>query len=189
MVSLVLAGCSLFDRSGDDPDTHLKINKDGSVLSVIHESFQESNYDINEFRTETLSLLDSYNASRPDAVKLNKAELLDNGITDVELSFADVNTFADFNGEIMYVGIAGKILNSEYSIDVGNMTRMSDQGTMSDADMLALAEEKLLVADIPDRIYLPGKILYFSDNCDVSEDGRSFRRKEGNEDLIYVIYQ
>lgn len=180
----VITGCS-GSLAADDPDTTLTIKKDGSAVSVIKESFDMPDYDINELKSDIEAAVSDYNKKEADAVKLLKAEA-ESGVTDVELSFLSLKDYEDFNGEILRTEDAELAAAS----DLSDLVSTDDMETKLDtAGIDRLSGAVLLTTDVKDRIYLPGKALYISKNAYASEDKRSVRLNEDADGLLYVIYK
>ncbi len=188
----LITGCAA-GKSGidDDPDTALSVGKDGTVLQVIRESFTESNYDLNELKSDIEKELADYKGG---AITLEKAEL-SGETTDVRLSYPSAEDFADFNEEeFVLTDVSIYILHpSQFAlkeeVPVTALVGAKDGAKITEDAINAFSEEKMIIADIDERIYLPGKALYLSENADASEDLTSVRRKEGTGGAVIIIYK
>ena len=183
---LLLTGCG--SEASKDPDTNITISKDGSLSSIIIESFGESYYDVNELETEINEEISAYNLKNPDGVKLNKVSL-ENDVVTVRMEYASSDDYSSFNSEDFYAGSIEDALNkginiSEILTDVNDKTK-----TISSSDIKDMTKEKILITDFMGTVYLPGKALYISDNVTVFSDGKSVKNNGLSEDAYIVIYK
>ncbi|MCR5503466.1 MAG: hypothetical protein K6F53_10690 [Lachnospiraceae bacterium] len=195
LLLLLIAGCAFGGNPAEkDPDTTVTLQKDGHVLQIIRESFGESNYDIGELRNEIELELEDYNAQPNKSAELKKAES-ENGVTDVEILFGTPDDYSLFNQETLRVGEIGDFLLMPGSfpggdgISISGLVNARTGEVITEDEINALSSEKILVSDVSDRIYLPGKVLYISDNAYSSEGVAAVRRKEDAAGFIYIIFR
>lgn len=181
-----LSGCS--DLAEKNPLTTISIDKDGSVTLRIHESFTADEHcDIAELKEMILDEAANYNSKNPEAISLIKIEEVD-GVSDVHMGFKTANDYGTYAKENIYVGKCSEASN-EGMINKVILTDVSDSSkTISDSDIKLNEDDSIIITNCPEIIYLPSKVLYMSDNCEVLEEGRAVRNINSDNSNIYVIY-
>ncbi len=189
VLSLMLTFCACGSDGGQESGTFLSLLKDGSIQSDIEESFEESYYDKDELQQSIEAQVADYNGlAGAGKITLEKVEVKDS-LALVKLNYAGAKDYADFNKVRFFVGTAAEAEGAGYDLNVV-LSSVKDAGeTIGKADILALGDEKLLVADINEEIKLSGKAIYASDNAVVASDGKTVKRVEGGEGPVYVVYK
>ncbi len=186
LCSILLIGCG--SEAAKDPNTNLIIKKDGSVVSTIHESFEESYYSIDELKAEIDSEVKEYNSLKSGAINVESVELNEKTVTAV-LDYSSFEDYASFNDEALFAGSSQEAILKGFPLDVILTDVNNPTVTIAEADIKAMTNEKLLIADISDNIYLPGKILYISDNAQINPETKCVTRKQESTAAIYVVYK
>lgn len=186
-VMLVFSACG--GEAEDEGGTFLSLIKDGTIQSDIEESFEESYYDKDELEQAILEQVADYNnQTGAESITVKKVEVKD-GVALAELIYASAPDYAAFNQVLFFTGKAGEAESAGYDLNVVLSSVKDSQETMGKTDILALGEERLLVTDISDTIKLDGKALYISDNVTVSSGGKTVRRSDDGNKMMYVIYK
>ena len=164
------------------------IGSNGSISATIKEDFKESYYDIDELRDAIDEEVNNYNKEHDGAIKVDKVAL-ENEQAVVVMNYVSSDDYSLFNNEQIFVGSPSEALLKGYSLGV-ILTDIKDATkTITESDIKVMGNEKLLISDSKDTIYLPGKVLYVNDCTYVLEDGKSVRLKDGVSGLIYAIYK
>ncbi|NBJ91556.1 hypothetical protein [Parablautia muri] len=186
-VMLVFSACG--GEAKEEGGTFLSLINDGTIQSNIEESFEESYYDKDELEQAILEQVDDYNnQAGAESITVKKVEVKD-GVALAQLIYAGAQDYAAFNQALFFTGKSGEAESAGYDLNVVLSSVKDSQDTMGKADILALGDEKLLVTDISDAIKLDGKALYISDNVTVSSGGKTVRRTEDGNKIIYVVYK
>lgn len=181
-----LTGCG--SKSNNDPDTHLIISKDGSVTSVIIESFAQSYYDIDELKASIDKEVNDYNLLKNGAITVNDITY-ENAIVNVRMTYKGSDDYTAFNRELLFCGSPLEALSKGMSLNV-ILTDVNDSTkTISEADIKNMVKEKILITEFEGTIYLPSKIIYASDNATVFADGKSVKTNGSKDAPIYIIYK
>lgn len=182
----VLSGCS--NAVADDTENNISIARDKSVTYRIHESFGEDYYSMDELKEMIIGEAAEYNtANEEDSVSLSRLDNSD-GKVNVEMSFKTAKDFTEFNGIELFVGNGSQAQEAGYSLkmiltDVKDATR-----TISESDLKQITDENILISNSSEKIYLPHKVRYASDNCIVSADYSAVSLKEGDSGMFIVVY-
>lgn len=181
-----LVGCA--GAQLKDPNSNIMIGSNGSISATIKEDFKESYYDIDELKAAIDEEVNNYNKEHDGAIKVDKVAL-ENEQAVVVMNYVSSDDYSLFNNEQIFVGSPSEALLKGYSLGV-ILTDIKDATkTITESDIKVMGNEKLLISDSKDTIYLPGKVLYVNDCTYVLEDGKSVRLKDGVSGLIYAIYK
>lgn len=186
LILICSVGCSAGDT--DDGMTNYTIERDGSVKVRIREYFTESYYDVDELKNDILKEAAEYNNRHTSGAVMASKLQREGDIIDVEMKYITAQDFAEFTSEKFYAGPVEGSLASGYSLHA-ILTDVNDPAvTISESDIKNMSGENILITDLKERIYLPSKVLYASDNCTVDENN-SIKAVDDAEGLIYVIYK
>ena len=184
---LMLAGCA--EKNNSTEKTTISIKKDGSIISLIEESFEQSYYDQAELQQQILMEVADYNRKVGAAnISVEKVEVAD-GMATVQMTYKDAMDYANFNDVTFFVGLPSEASETDYNMDVV-LSGVKDEGeTMGKADILASEGATLLVLDVEEPVLLDGKALFVSDNVVVSDNQKGVRLSEGSDKLAYILYK
>lgn len=184
----VLAGCA-DSPSTDDGKTNLIIGKDKVVTQRIREDFSENYYDAGELKNMILDEAASYNNKHVSgAVSVNKVNVSENNITNVEMVYMTANDYADFNGEMLFVGTGEEAVKEGCSLKQILTNTENSAETIAEAELKEMTNDTILIYGGEYAVFLPGKIKYASDNAFLSEDKKAVRLKEGQNGPFYIVY-
>ncbi len=187
-IIIVLSLCGCGDLAEKNPLTTVTINKNGSITFRIHESFTEEEHcDIAELKEMILDEAANYNVFNLDAISLDKIEVTD-GITNVQMNFSTAEDYQNYTKEKLYVGKCSDAYEKGKVSKVILSDTSDSSNTISDSDIKLNEDDNILITECKEIIYLPSKVLYISDNCEVLEDGRAIRNINSDKSVIYVIY-
>lgn len=186
IISLMLAACG--NPATKDPDSNISIEKNGSVEAVIIDSFEQSYYNLDELKTMIDTEIDGYNQVSGKKIELKKLSL-DNDIVRVIMSYDSTEDYAAFNSQTLFVGSYDEAVAKGYSMNVILSSAVNPSQTISEPDIKAFNKEKIVITDAAETIYVPGKILYISDNATVLEGAKSAKSSGLNNGLIYIVYK
>ena len=189
ILAMLLCGCAIMGTVDDDGQTNIILKNDNSVIYRIREGFGETYYSIDELKNMILDEAATYNSNHNTGdVGINKVEAV-NGVTNVEMSFINPETFSEFNGAELFVGSYAEAVQKGL-VSKLILTSVGDTNqTIADSDMKNMNDCLLLVYGGKERIYLPSRALYISDSCRVSQEGMSVSSDTDIDDLIYVLFK
>lgn len=196
-IALLLGACS---STGDVKESVVSVKKDGTVSHVIRESFDESYFDLEELQDEVLGAVVSYNSQQgEEKVTVTRVQLMDDGmtdggsITDVEMEYQSAEDYAGFNRETFFVGTPLQAQTEGFDLNRVYVGIGDDTQTIGMSELLGTDGIQLLITDTQQLIVSEKKLLYASENTEILENGKAFRRKqdagEQNTDHIYVIFK
>lgn len=195
LLILLVSGCAFVQNpAAKDPDTTVTLQKDGHVLQIIKESFGASNYDLAELKNEIELEIEDYNAQPNKKAELQKVEA-ENGVTDVEILFETPSDYELFNQETLREAEIGDFLLMPASFpggdgfSIGKLINVRTGETITEDEINALSAEKIMISDTADRIYLPGRVLYISENAYASDGVSAVKRKEDAAGFVYIIFK
>lgn len=186
IVVLLLTACG--STTPEDTESNLTIRKDGSIVSDIREDFSQNYYDVNELNAMIKTEVDKYNKTRPDAISYENATLTENSVKLV-MTFGSSDDYSSFNNEKLFVGNSPDAILKGYSLDVILTDANDPTKTIAGVDIKSMTDHTILIVDYPGNIHLPSGALYISDNVNVSDKGRTVRKKDGSTGPLYIIYK
>lgn len=182
--TLLLASCS--GPQGGGEGSNVSIQKDGTVLSHIEESFAQDYYDLEELQQAILTEAADFNkAAGDDKISVEKIEA-NEGVVTVRMTYGEPLDYAAYNHVLFYAGAAADVPEG-YELNVVLSGVKDDSQTVGKSDILSMEGYKLLIMDIPEPVYLDGKAEYVSGNVAVSPN-RKCAQVEG-EGTGYVLYK
>lgn len=184
---LIFAGCTAGEAGASE--TTISIKKDGSVLSHIEESFEQSYYSQEELQQQILAEVSDYNRKTGDScISVEKIEAA-NSVATVQMTYKEAKNYAEFNGVTFFVGTPGEASASGYNMDVVLSGVKDSNETLGKADILATEDFKLIIFDTQEPVSLEGKALFVSDNVIVADNQKSVSISEGSDKLAYILYK
>lgn len=186
LCAICITGCGL---NKDDAKSNILINDSSSITERIREPFEANYYNIDELKTAITDEVNSFNASNGANIKIEKVTMAEKeAVTDVELSYGNSKEFSSFNNEILFVGTPIEAQSSGYDLKA-ILTDVSDPSkTITTVDIMAMGDYKIVIFDYSNGVFLPEKVAYKSDNCELIEPNKVLRT-EGGLGLSYVMYK
>lgn len=178
----MLAGCST--KLQADTDT-VYVTKNGKVISVDVETFDQAYYDETELKDYVESKVAGYNADYgKDAVKVQSVSAGD-GSAKLEMEYKTVDDYTAFNGVELYQGKIVQAMAAGYDFDA-DFAGVSDDGTYGVAkeDVISQEDLKVVIIKANADVKIDGKILYVScENVTVTgKDTVSIKKGTGIEE-------
>lgn len=182
-VMLLISAC---EKSGGEEVTSITVQKDGTILSHIVESFEQGYYDSEELQQSILAEAADYNKMAGNGrINVEKIDV-DSGVATVRMIYQEAEDYADFNHTVFFVGSTEKA-GEEYELNVVLSGAKDTNDTVGRADILAMKDYKLLITDAQEPVFLNGKAEYISDNVTVSSDRNNIQLS--GDGLGYVLYR
>lgn len=180
----VLTSCKE-GQNGEDVTT-ITIQKDGTVLSNIEESFEQSYYDAQELQQTILTEAADYNKAAGSAkINVEKIDVNEGRVT-VRMTYQEPADYAAFNKVLFFVG-AAKDAPDECDLNVVLSGVKDANETIGKSDMLAMEDYKILIMGVQEPVYLNGRAEYVSDNVTTADDWKSVW--VSGEGQGYVLYK
>ncbi len=182
-VMFLISSCG---KSVDEEVTSITVQKDGTILSHIVESFEQGYYDSEELQQSILAEAADYNkVTGSGRINVEKIDV-DSGVATVRMIYQEAEDYADFNHMVFFVGSTEKA-GEEYELNVVLSGAKDTNDTVGRADILAMKDYKLLITDAQEPVFLNGKAEYISDNVTVSSDRKNIQLS--GDGLGYVLYR
>ena len=182
-VMFLISAC---EKSGGEEVTSITVQKDGTILSHIVESFEQGYYDSEELQQSILTETADYNkAAGSERINVEKIDV-DSGVATVRMIYQEAEDYADFNHTVFFVGSTEKA-GEEYELNVVLSGAKDTNDTVGRADILAMKDYKLLITDAQEPVFLNGRAEYISDNVTVSSDRKNIQLS--GDGLGYVLYR
>ena len=177
LLMLSLSGCGQAAKlPAEVLNTSLVVEKDGSVVSYLVNTFDKDFYDVAGLEEMVRSEADEFNAAHRDAgetpMTVRTVQMLEAGATvQVVEEFDSTDSYAEYNEQNLFYGTRVEALAQGISVDLG-LVNAAD-GTPADSDKLSKALEKghLIITNASAYIYCPYPVLYVSEGVVMGEDG------------------
>lgn len=177
LLILSLSGCGQTAKlPAEVLNTSLVVEKDGSVVSYLVNTFDKDFYDVAGLEEMVRSEADEFNAAHRDAgeapMTVRTVQMLEAGATvQVVEEFESTDSYAEYNEQNLFYGTRVEALAQGISVDLG-LVNAAD-GTPADSDKLSKALEKghLIITNASAYIYCPYPVLYVSEGVVMGEDG------------------
>ncbi len=179
-----------------EPRAVIEVNKDGSISETIQEGFEAEYYDEEELRNMVLSEVAEFNRSyQPENIQIEKLEN-EKGMITMELKYSSARAYTAFNTDeynekTLFSGTVAEAYEAGYSLDV-SMTDPQGEKGIGKEGLLSMGEARILIADQPVRVKLPGKIQYIGEHVTpAGKDKADMQADENGEALgmYYVVYE
>lgn len=182
-IIFLLSACR---ESGGEEVSSITVQKDGTILSHIVESFEQGYYDSEELQQTILTEAADYNkAAGNERVSVEKIDV-DSGVATVRMIYQAAEDYAVFNHMVFFVG-STEDAEGEYELNVVLSGTKDTNDTVGRADILAMKDYNLLITDAQEPVFLNGKAEYISDNVAASSDRKNIQLS--GEGLGYVLYK
>ncbi|MCR4788337.1 MAG: hypothetical protein K5888_07115 [Lachnospiraceae bacterium] len=185
VLPLLLASCG--KAKTEDQENNIIIKKDRSIISNIVEDFGQNYYDIDELNEMIGNEVNKYDQLHPDAVSYENA-VLEEGKVKLSITFKTSDDYSSFNNEKLFVGNSAEALLKGYSLDVILSESDDPTKTIAGVDIKAMTDETIVILDFDGNVHLPSEARYVSDNVTLSDKGKTAKKKEATDGLLYIIY-
>ncbi len=183
--ALVIAGCG--DSSVGIKETTVSLLNNGAVETCITENFEQSYYDKDELQQMILTEVAAYNKQAGGSnIGVEKIEADQESVI-VQMSYAKASDYAVFNKVTFFDGSATEAEQAGYDLQVVLSNTKDALETVGQGNLLNMEGVRLIITDIPERIILPGKALYTSDNVTVADNLKSIQLAPDSTELAYII--
>lgn len=158
-----VAGCGMGVRSAS---TSLTIDETGKLLEEIVESEGKEEFTAEELKSFIDSEIELYNRSREGAVKLNSCSV-QNGEVKISMEYASSEDYAAFNQVTCFSGTLQEAEDAGYEVD---RDWIEPTGIRGDMQIIRerFKEWKVFIVSEEINVKVPDKILYVSDNVEVT---------------------
>lgn len=175
-VALLLVGCGQ-EKGPDEVDTtSIVIDSRGGVVSyLVDDEFDREYYVLSDLTSMVIEEAAAYNTEHQQGetspVTVDGVEAFDDGTRVVVTQrFDSAETFADFNGAILFYGTVEQALGEGYDLEV-SLTGAKDGAAFAGERLLEAPQQHVLITDQKAVIYCPAKVTYVSDGVALNADG------------------
>ncbi len=181
----VLSGCGSGGDTSDLETSSVEINKDGTVTSIIIDTFGESYYDVDELKSMAEEEIDAFNLTNgEDSVKLVSVDKTDDNIK-VVTKFTNSEIYAHFNYETFMYGTLSDLQNNGQTI-AGDF--VDADGNAVTADVIAeLSDEHIIITSNKTIVAAPYKIKYISSGATLIGSYMADLSQTDPESVVYIV--
>lgn len=175
------------DRDVKEAGTTVKVGMFGGITEYINDDFSQKNYDLEEFQTELEGQIKDYCdlAGNDEAVVLKKIKSGENNIS-VVIKYSADSDYRNFNGMDLYSGKAEEFLSKPVEYKELLQPVNEEETAASLKELSKLGGYKVLYAQEVQNLYVPGKIKFYSDNCELVSNHSV---KVAGEEPACIVYK
>lgn len=186
ITALGIAGCSKRNISltvEEIKQDTIVVKEDGSLQVATVEDFDKDYYDLSELEEFIESQISTYNkAAGEDKISLKEVELHD-GKAVMLLDYAGMEPYSSFN----------KVMAAYFSGGTGNVTldlpatlvNVKNDSLASTEEIIKNQKYKVLVLYEPYEIIVDGKIKYYSEGAELTDDNKIKGAQEGITMVVF----
>lgn len=174
---LTLAGCGGAELPEAVEQSSLQISSKGMVTSWLVSDFDKDYYNVNELTSMAVDEAITYNLAHPledgrEAVVVETAETFSGGKkVRLGMSYVDCDTYADYNGEILFYGTVAEAVQRGYDFNTRVKSVAEDGEALSGTDIKLDGSKQLLITNARTNVYCPRKVTYVSEQVTLNSDG------------------
>ena len=164
---MFFTGCGL--KSETTNESTIFINRDGTIKSVVVESFPQNKYDEGELRQMIHDNISAYNSIHDSGdVKLISL-VVDSDVAKVEMFYNSGNDYAEFNNKDFYFGTVSAAIDAGYAKSA-TLKNAHGENTVSGSMINDLGTYHMIVSDEYVNLSAYASVLYYSGNLEVIDD-------------------
>lgn len=163
MTNVVACGAESVNPEADMV-SYIKVLEDGSIESAIVEDFGESYYDVEGLKSMIQDAINEYNQKDITAgIQLISCELVDEQVK-VVLQYGTYRSYTGFNSKELFVGTVREAAKLGYDLNVSLSGAGKASVNISQKELEALEEMKIVIAEEPVRVICYDEIEYYTES-------------------------
>ncbi len=148
----------------DDMVSYIKVLEDGSIEGAIVEEFSESYYDIEGLKSMIQDAINEYNQKDITAgIQLISCELIDEQVK-VIMRYGTYRSYTGFNSRELFVGTVREATKLGYDLDVSLAGAGKASASISQKELAALEDMKIVIVQEPVRVICYDEIEYYTES-------------------------
>ena len=206
LISAVLCGCGeTGEGKGTDTDnadipvgtgSEIEVLKDGSIVETLTEDFAKEYYDAANLRDMLLEEVEDFNRNLSGgSVIVDEFESADGKLM-VKIKYPSAEAYSAYNTDTynhktLFHGTIAQAQEEGYTFDIP-MTDAKGEKTIGKEEILEMESSKILIAEWPSQVKIPGKILYVGENVEALGKNKAAMRPDENGNSLgkyYVVYK
>ncbi|MBQ7924744.1 MAG: hypothetical protein IJ335_00435 [Lachnospiraceae bacterium] len=191
LLALTLTGCGSAKLPEVVEHSSLKISSRGAVSSWLISDFEKEYYSVKELANMAAEEAIAYNLAHPmengaEAVVMEGAELFGDGKqVRLHTSYADCDTYAAYNKEILFYGTVSEAVQQGYDFSTRVKSVSEDGEELTGTDMKLDGGKYLLITNAKANIYCPRKVTHIDEGAALNEDGSVDTTQ--TDALVYIL--
>lgn len=197
LCAVLFSGCGQAGAKVPDVvDTpSVAVDGEGAVTLWQVGLFDKSDYVVSELQSMAVEEAARFNTSagKDAAVAVEKVEALEDGSGKVVVTYRfdgwqSCTEFmkSQFVEEQFFCGTVGEAFNQGYGTGA-TVKSVKDGSLLTEEQLRADTESRLIVTDMKANVYCPGKVNYISEGAEVNGDGSV--NTAGAEGTVYILYK
>jgi len=182
VLTLSMTACGDTDTKSvskkEEQVTSVSIGKDGTIDSVIVETFQEPYYTLESLASMIQDDIDGFQKEKPGTeIVLESCELYgeNQDFVKVKISYDSDDSYTNFNHEIFFVGSIQEAYEQGFDFNVKLIKPDKEDAdeedyTIGKKELLELSEHHIVIMEESMRVKCFDEILYISEGVEVIND-------------------
>lgn len=206
LISAALCGCGENGEGrGAGPEeanvpagagAEIEVLKDGSIVETITEEFAKEYYDAENLEDMLMAEVEDFNRNLSGgSVTVEAFESADGKLT-VEMKYPSPEAYSAYNTDTynhktLFVGTIVQAKEAGYTFDVP-LTDAKGEKTIGEDEILGMESSKIVIAESPSQLKIPGKILYIGENVEALGKNKAAMWPDENGNSLgkyYVVYK
>lgn len=206
LVSMALCGCGEMGgsqgtglESADIPagiGAEIEVLKDGSIVETITEEFAKEYYDAENLKNMLMEEVEDFNRNLSEgSVTVDEFESADGKLM-VKMKYPSSEAYSAYNTDTynhktLFVGTVVQAKEAGYTFDVP-LTDAKGEKTIGEDEILGMENSKIVIAESPSQVKIPGKIQYVGENVEALGKNKAAMRGDENGNSLgkyYVVYK
>lgn len=158
-----LSGCS--SALDEQNKTTIEVKKDGTIASVIVESFDKDYYQQEELQNMILQEAVNYNKNHAsDSIAVEKVEVKKQQAV-VVMQYAAAEDYMAYNHKPLFVGTVSGAIAAGYSLE-GTLHEAADETkTITGTELSAMGDKQIVIVTEPLQVKVYAPITYLSEGA------------------------
>lgn len=195
LMALALSGCTASpgQAGGFETENVVGVRKDGSIMAVMVESFDEAYYQIGELEQMITAEVADYNADKGvEAIWVDQVAT-QNGLVNVRLKFADPKTYGEYTDSFFFSGTISEAIAQNIDLNQTLHNPLDAAQTIGANEISAMEKSWIMICDAPAEgpvlLETYGTVSYVGDGVSEGRNNKSVRCESSTNGLVYVIFE
>ena len=164
MINMVACGTVNVNPEADMV-SYIKVLEDGTIEGAIVEDFGESYYEVEGLESMIQDAINEYNQKDITAgIQLISCELVEEQVK-VVLRYGNYRAYTGFNSRELFIGTVKEATKLGYDLNVGLMGTGKSSAKVSQDELAALEQMKIVIAEEPVRVICYDNIAYYTESA------------------------
>lgn len=187
MISLLLLQVIGCNQEVTYSQSTLELNKEGSIVATLIESFDEDYYDLSELNRINEEEIGDFNAANGEELVVIEESILEGSNIKLTMTYANSVAYSELNEVILFSGTIEEAYDAGYDLDVILKNVDDEEDTIGRLDLLSMASKHIVIIEEPMDVYTFNNILYVSSGITTSSNKKLVTVT--GERVAYIVFK